>query len=117
MARPAAAVPRLRAAAGSPARHRADRAHARRPGRPDRAGRADRPPPEGPDVTDTPGPAGDGRDGTAARMHAIAAELAAAGLDARVHSTGGGLDITASLGQPRGRPAGGIVDEDGYVGI
>jgi len=68
-------------------------------------------------VTGTPGPAGDGRDGTAARMHAIAAELAAAGLDALVHSTGGVLDITASLGRPGGRPAEVIVDEDGYVEI
>jgi hypothetical protein len=54
---------------------------------------------------------------TVARMHAAAAALAAAGLDAKVHSTRGVLDITASLHQPGGRPVEVIVDEDGYVQI
>jgi Pyridoxamine 5'-phosphate oxidase len=52
---------------------------------------------------------------TAARMHATTAALAGAGLDARVHSTRGVLDITASLHQPGGRSTEVIVDEDGYV--
>jgi len=54
---------------------------------------------------------------TAARMHATTAALAGAGLDARVHSTRGVLDITASLHQPGGRSTEVIVDEDGYVQI
>ena len=75
-------------------------------------------------MTGRPGPAppdqpaaGDGRDGTAARMQEIAAGLQAAGLTARPHQTVGVLDITASLGQPGGRPTEVIVDEDGYVEI
>jgi hypothetical protein len=55
--------------------------------------------------------------GTAARMRATAAALAAAGLDAKVHSTRGVLDITASLHQPGGRSVEVVVDEDGYVQI
>lgn len=55
--------------------------------------------------------------GTAARMRATAAALAAAGLDAKVHSTRGVLDITASLRQPGGRSVEVIVDEDRYVQI
>ena len=55
--------------------------------------------------------------GTAARIRATAAALAATGLDAKVHSTRGVLDITASLHQPGGRPVEIIVDEDGYVQI
>ncbi len=54
---------------------------------------------------------------TAARMHATAAALAGAGLDARVHSTRGVLDITASLGRPGSTSAEVIVDEDGYTEI
>jgi hypothetical protein len=54
---------------------------------------------------------------TAARMRATVAALAAAGLDATVHSTRGVLDITASLHWPGGRPVEVIVDEDGYVQI
>jgi hypothetical protein len=54
---------------------------------------------------------------TAALMRATAAALAAAGLDAKVHSTRGVLDITASLHQPRGRSVEVIVDDDGYVQI
>jgi hypothetical protein len=50
-------------------------------------------------------------------MRATAAALAAAGLDAKVHSTRGVLDITASLHQPGGRSVEVIVDEDGYVQI
>jgi hypothetical protein len=55
--------------------------------------------------------------GTAARMHATAAALAAAGMDARVHSTRGALDITASLGQPGSKSIEVIVDDDGYAEI
>ena len=55
--------------------------------------------------------------GTTARMRATAAVLAAAGLDAKVHSTRGVLDITASLHQASGRSAEVIVDEDGYAEI
>ena len=55
--------------------------------------------------------------GTAARMHATAAALAAAGLDATVHSTRGVLDITASLHQSGGRSVEVVVDEDGYAQI
>jgi hypothetical protein len=54
---------------------------------------------------------------TTARMHATAAALATAGLDAKVHTTRGVLDITASLHQPGGRPVEVIVDEDGYAQI
>jgi hypothetical protein len=55
--------------------------------------------------------------GTAARMHATVATLAAAGLDAKVHSTRGVLDITANLHQPGGRSTEVIVDEDVYAQI
>jgi hypothetical protein len=54
---------------------------------------------------------------TAARMRATAAALASTGLDAKVHSTRGVLDITASLNRPGGRSVEVIVDEDGYVQI
>jgi hypothetical protein len=50
-------------------------------------------------------------------MHATAAALTAAGLDAKVHSTRGVLDITASLHQSAGRSVEVIVDEDGYSEI
>jgi hypothetical protein len=50
-------------------------------------------------------------------MHATAAALAATGLDAKVHSTRGVLDITASLHQSAGRSVEVIVDEDGYAEI
>jgi hypothetical protein len=52
---------------------------------------------------------------TAARMHAIAAALTGAGLAAQVNQTQGVLDITASLGQPGGKPIEVIVDQDTYV--
>jgi len=54
---------------------------------------------------------------TAARMSEIAGVLAGAGLDARVHDTRGVLDVTASLGQPGGRPVEVIVDDDGYTQV
>ena len=54
---------------------------------------------------------------TAARMHAIADGLAAAGLDARVHDTRGVLDVTASLGEPGGRSVEVIIDDDGYAQV
>jgi hypothetical protein len=50
-------------------------------------------------------------------MRATAAALAAAGLDAKVHSTRGVLDITASRHQPGGRSVEIVVDEDGYAQI
>jgi hypothetical protein len=54
---------------------------------------------------------------TATRMHAIAAALTGAGLAARVNQTQGLLDITASLGQPGGKPIEVIVDEDKYTQV
>jgi hypothetical protein len=53
----------------------------------------------------------------AARMRATAAELTAAGLDVRVQSTRGVLDITARLRQAGGGSVDVIVDDDGYVQI
>jgi hypothetical protein len=40
---------------------------------------------------------------TARRMHAIAAELTAAGLTTHLHETRAVLDITATLPRPQGR--------------
>jgi hypothetical protein len=54
---------------------------------------------------------------TVARMHAIAADLGTAGLDAQVHDTRGVLDVTASLGVPGGKPIEVIQDEDGYCQV
>ena len=51
------------------------------------------------------------------RMGAVAAELQAAGLAARVNQTQGVFDITASVGQPSGKSIDVIVDEDGYVQV
>src|ERR1700729_1006641 len=53
----------------------------------------------------------------AARMHAIAATLTAAGLTAQVHVTRGVLDVTATWERPDAKPAEVIVDEDGYAEI
>jgi hypothetical protein len=53
--------------------------------------------------------------GTSARMQAIAAGLAAAGLAAEVHDTRGVLDITATFFPPGGKPAEVIIDDDLYV--
>ena len=55
--------------------------------------------------------------GAAARMDAIAAGLAAAGLACQVHDTRGVLDITAALSLPGGRSAEVIVDDDLYVEV
>jgi hypothetical protein len=55
--------------------------------------------------------------GTAARMDAIAAGLAAAGLAARVHDTRGLLDLAARLEQPCGKTVEVIVDDDGYTQV
>jgi hypothetical protein len=55
--------------------------------------------------------------GTAARMHTIAAALTTAGLAAQVNQTQGVLDITASFGQPGGKPIEVIVDEDTYTQV
>jgi hypothetical protein len=54
---------------------------------------------------------------TAARMHAIAAALTGAGLAAQVNQANGVLDITASFGQPGGKPIKVIMDEDTYVQV
>jgi hypothetical protein len=54
---------------------------------------------------------------TVDRMQAIAAGLAAAGLDCQVHDTGGVLDITAAFGPAGGRPAEVIIDEDLYTEV
>ena len=52
---------------------------------------------------------------TAQRMHAIAAGLTAAGLDAQVHETRGVLDVTASWHRPGSKAIDLIVDEDHYI--
>jgi hypothetical protein len=54
---------------------------------------------------------------TVAWMHATAAALSAAGMDAQVHSTRGVLDITASLSRPGTKPIEVIIDDDGYAEI
>jgi hypothetical protein len=53
----------------------------------------------------------------AARMHAIAAALTAAGLTAQVHVTHGVLDVTAIWERPGAKAAEVIIDEDGYAEI
>ena len=52
---------------------------------------------------------------TARRMHAIAAELTAAGLDAQVHEIHGVLDLTASVHRPGSKAIDLTLDEDHYV--
>ena len=52
---------------------------------------------------------------TASRMRAIAAELAAHGLSARLHDTRGTLDLTATVHPPGQREAEIVIDEDGYT--
>ena len=52
----------------------------------------------------------------AARMHAIAAALTAAGLTAQVHVTRGVLDVPAIWVRP-GAKAAEVIDEDGHVEI
>jgi hypothetical protein len=51
----------------------------------------------------------------AARMHAIAAALIAAGLSAQVHVTRGVPDVTATWERPDAEAAEVIVDDDGYT--
>jgi hypothetical protein len=53
----------------------------------------------------------------AARMHAIAAALTAAGLTAQVHVTRGVLDVTATWERPDAKAAEVIVDDDSYTEI
>jgi hypothetical protein len=53
----------------------------------------------------------------AAWMHAIADDLATAGLDVRVHDTRGVLDVTARLGEPGAQPIEVIMDDDGYAQV
>jgi hypothetical protein len=65
---------------------------------------------------DTPD-AADRRAHTMLRMHAIAAGLEQAGLDARVHDTQGVLDIRATLYDGGGKGTDVTVDEDGYVTV
>lgn len=68
-------------------------------------------------MTDTvPGAAG-GQAETARRMRAIAAELAAAGLDTQIHETQGVLDIRATLRRPGCKPVDIIYDEDDYAQV
>jgi hypothetical protein len=50
-------------------------------------------------------------------MHAIAAQLQAAGLTTRVRDTRGVLDITGCVHRPGGRKIEVIVDQDGYAEI
>jgi hypothetical protein len=52
---------------------------------------------------------------TARRMHAIAAELTAAGMDVQVHEIRGVLDVTASLHRPGSKAIDLTLDEDHYV--
>jgi hypothetical protein len=50
-----------------------------------------------------------------ARMDALAAELRANGLDAKVHVTHGTTDITATLPQSGRKDSHVVIDEDGYT--
>jgi hypothetical protein len=52
---------------------------------------------------------------SAARLHEIAARLAAIGLVTHLHRTGAGTDLTATLQQPGHRDIEVIFDEDGYT--
>jgi hypothetical protein len=52
---------------------------------------------------------------TIKRMRAIAAELAAAGLQTRLHQSPGSVDITATTGPLGHRGMEAVVDEDNYV--
>jgi len=54
---------------------------------------------------------------TAARMHAVASALTAAGLTAQVHITRGVPDVTATWERASGKAAEMIVDDDGYVEV
>jgi hypothetical protein len=54
---------------------------------------------------------------TAEWMHAVAADLATAGMDAQVHDTRGVMDVTASLGLPGGKPIEVIAEDDGYCQV
>jgi len=54
---------------------------------------------------------------TEARMRAVAAELAAAGLDTGVHETRGVLDVRASLRREGLGPVEVTYDGDGYVAV
>ena len=66
-------------------------------------------------MTDTTNTPGDDHEETERRMRAVAAELTAAGLDARVYDTHGVLDIAAILYRPGSKDTDVTVDEDGYV--
>jgi hypothetical protein len=69
-------------------------------------------------MTDRLDPApGDQHPADVERMHAIAAGLQAAGLDAHVHNTKGVLDITATQHRAGGKDIEIICDEDLYVQI
>jgi hypothetical protein len=54
---------------------------------------------------------------TETRMRAVAAELAAAGLEAGVHETRGVIDVRASLRREGFGPVEVIFDGDGYVQV
>jgi len=68
-------------------------------------------------VTPATGPGAETEQQTEARMRAVAAELAAAGLDTGVHETQGVLDVRASLRREGLRPVEVTYDCDGYVQI
>ena len=53
----------------------------------------------------------------AARLHEIAAGLAAVGLATRLHRTRAGTDLTATLYPPGHREIEVILDEDGYTEV
>jgi hypothetical protein len=65
---------------------------------------------------DTPDAAGR-RAQTMLRMHAIAAGLQQAGLDARVYDTQGVLDIRATRYNAGGKSTDLTLDDDGYVTV
>jgi flagellar basal body rod protein FlgF len=65
---------------------------------------------------DIPG-AADRRAQTVLWMHAIAAGLQQARLDARVHDTNGVLDIRAASDNAGGKSTDVTLDEDGYVTV
>ena len=67
--------------------------------------------------TPATGPRAETEQQAEARMRAVAAELAAAGLDTGVHQTRGVLDVRASLRREGFGPVEVIYDGDGYVAV
>ena len=68
-------------------------------------------------TTPAAGPQAETEQQTEARMRAVAAELAAAGLEASVHETQGVLDVRASLRRAAHGPVEVTYDGDGYVAV